>query len=109
MLYLRLFEDSLGRTVAASHSARPFSVGTEPAIRNTTIYRVESGGWVDVTADLLPSGIDRTGYFRFDEAGDAVTTGPYTKEPLSDGGGFCFIFGSPKSQIVWAGTGFQKK
>ena len=55
MLFLRLFEDEQGRTIAACHSARPFANGSKPSEQNTAVFRVEGGVWQEITEEVIPA------------------------------------------------------
>ncbi len=101
MLYLRLFEDEEGRTIAASHSARPFAGGSEPSGADTWIHRLENDRWVDITEAALPPEVSRTWYFQFNEPGDLVPCGPYTRFARHDGRGMALKFGPKARDLRW--------
>mgnify|MGYP006965305305 CR=1 FL=1 len=107
MLYLKLFEDEQGRTVAASHSARPFADGRDPDPANTVIYRVMDGRWVDVTDQLLPKAVDRSYYFKFFSRDRRIAVGPYVKRKRRDGLGDYYSFGDPAIHLRWNGERFS--
>lgn len=109
MLFLRLFEDERGRTIAAAHSARPFADGREPSEMDTFVFRLDSGRWVDITNIALPSGVSRSWWFRFDEPGDAISCGAYDQFSRRDGRGDAYRFGEPKGTLFWRDGRFHYK
>ena len=109
MFFLRLFEDEAGKTIAASHSARPFADGRDPSATDTFIYRIDSGRWVDITDSVLPSGVSRNWWFRFNETGDAIPCGAYEQFSRRDGLGNAYHFGEPKGTLVWSDGRFRYK
>ena len=108
MLFLRLFEDEQGRTVAASHSARPRR-GSNPSEQNTSIFRVEGGVWKDITEEVMPTEIPRDWYFQFNEPGRNISCGPYVRYTHADGRGQSFDFGKVSHVISWVNGRFQAK
>jgi len=109
ILFLRLFEDSEGRTIAAAHSARPFADGRDPSETDTYVYRLESGRWVDITDSVLPSEVPRTWWFRFNEPGDPIPCGAYKRFSVRDGRGNAFKFGEAVGAISWRDGRFHYK
>lgn len=107
MLFLRLFEDDKGRTIAACHSARPFAVGSTPSDSDTHVYRLESGEWVDVTSEVLPADVPRSWWFRFDEDGDSIPCGPYIDLSRRDWELRAYRFGDPSGHVFWHHGSFQ--
>jgi len=109
MFFLRLFEDEDGRTISASHAARPFADGRDPSATDTVIYRLESGRWVDITDSVLPSGVSRSWWFRFNEREDMISCGPYVRFMRPDGFGSAYDFGNPEGSISWRDGRFHFK
>ena len=109
MLFLRLFEDSNGKTIAASHSARPFADGRAPCKTDTYVFRLESGGWVDITDSVLPSRVLRSSWFQFNSPGDAIPFGTYKRFSRRDGRGEAYEFGEATGAIFWQGCRFHYK
>jgi hypothetical protein len=109
MFFLRLFEDSNGKTIAASHSARPFANGSEPTATNTFIYRLDSGSWTDITDSALPSAVTRKGWFRFNVEGPSIPYGDYEQLPRQDGRGRAYDFAESKGSIIWKYDHFKYK
>jgi hypothetical protein len=105
MLFLRLFEDEEGRTIAASHSARPFADGSSPRASNTFVHRLENGDWVEITAVALPGNVSRDWWFRFDEEGMSIPSGPYSNPPKVPGQ--LYDFGEVAGELVWQQGGFR--
>ena len=105
MLFLRLFEDEQGRTIAACHSARPFANGSKPSERNTEVFRVESGVWQDITEEVMPAVTPRDWYFRFNEPGRSVSCGAY----VWDASHKSFVFGKAKYTLKWENGKFRAK
>jgi hypothetical protein len=108
MLYLRLFEDAEGRTIAASHAARPFADGTAPSSRFTRVHRLMDGAWTDITEDVLPAGTLRAGFFRFDQPGSRISFGYYVPERRPDGRGKRYDFGRTAGTIEWRNGSFHE-
>jgi hypothetical protein len=108
MFFLRLFEDSEGRTIAASHSARPFADNSAPSALFTRVYRLEKGGWQDVTDSALSHGIPRRAYFRFDQPGAKIGFGSYVEKNRSDGQGKYFGFGKAGRSMRWMNGAFKE-
>lgn len=104
MLYLRLFEDESGHTIAASHCAYPFANGSTPSASNTFVYRLENGKWNDITASVLPAET-RTWWCHFNK--DPIPCGPYTKLQRKDGRGNTYKFGKPAGTLAWKDGAFQ--
>ncbi|WP_338684851.1 hypothetical protein [Haloferula helveola] len=109
MLFLRLFEDSDGKTIAASHSARPFADGGAPSKVDTYVYRLESGRWLDVTDAVLPPEVPRSSWFRFNSPGDSIPCGTYKSCPGRDGRGEAYEFGEASGVIFWRDGRFHYK
>ena len=108
ILFLRLFEDEQGRTVAASHSARPRS-GSNPSEQNTSILRVEGGVWRDITEEVMPAETPRDWYFKFNEPGSNISCGTYVRYTRADGRGQSFDFGKVSHVISWVNGRFKAK
>lgn len=108
MFYLRLFEDEEGRTIAASHSARPFADGSQPSAQFTRVYRLENGRWHDITESALPSGIPKAAFFRFDQRGSKVNFGSYVEKNRADGRGKRYEFGKALRTMQWRNGAFQE-
>ena len=104
MLFLRLFEDEQGRTIAASHSARPRN-GSMPSERNTSVFRVEGGVWQDITEQVMPPEIPRDWYFCFNDPGRSVSCGAY----VQDASHKFFSTGKPSHVIIWNKGKFRVK
>jgi hypothetical protein len=107
MLFLRLFEDAFGNTIAASHAARPFADNSEPSENWTRVYRLTDGAWVDVTETAFAGSFPRDAYFRFDGAGTLVPYGIYKREPRADGRVSFYNFGPHLGQITWRDGAFH--
>ncbi len=107
MFFLRLFEDEDGRTISASHAARPMAHGREPSATDTVIYRLDSGRWVDITDSVLPSGVSRKWWFRYNQPDDMISCGPYVLFSRSDGRGNAYDFGDSKGVIYWRNGRFH--
>ena len=101
MLFLRLFEDADGKTIAAAHSARPFADGRDPSMTDTYVYRLEAGLWVDITDSVLPSEVPRSSWFRFNETGGVIPCGNYELFSRRDGRGNAYKFGEATGTIFW--------
>ena len=109
MLFLRLFEDEDGNTIAAAHSARPFADGRDASKTDTYVYRLEEGRWVDVTDSVLPADVPRSSWFRFNEPGDFIPYGRYESFSTRDGRGSSYKFGESTGAIFWRDGRFQYK
>ena len=109
MLFLRLFEDEQGRTIAASHAARPYADVGKPSEKNTLIYRLENGVWHDITGDVIPAEIPRDWYFRFDDSGANISCGPYFDRSKSDRTRKGFDFGDVTYFMEWQNGRFKAK
>jgi hypothetical protein len=109
MLFLRLFEDANGKTIAVSHSARPFADGRTPSKTDTYVFRLESGGWVDITDSVLPSEVPRSSWFHFNSPGEAIPFGPYKRFSRRDGRGEAYEFGEATGAIFWRDGRFHFK
>ncbi|WP_379716865.1 hypothetical protein [Haloferula chungangensis] len=109
MLFLRLFEDADGKTIAASHSARPFADGRAPSKTDTSVYRLESGQWTDITDSVLPTEVPRSSWFRFNEPGDAIPCGRYERFSSPDSRGYAYKFGEATGTIFWRDGRFHYK
>ncbi len=108
MFYLRLFEDEDGRTIAASHSARPFANGSQPSSLFTRVYRLENRRWHDITDSVFPSGIPKSAFFRFDQRGSKIGFGSYVEENRADGRGKCYNFGKTARTMQWKNGAFRE-
>ncbi len=108
MLYLRLFEDTEGHTIAASHSARPFADGTPPSPQFTRVHRLRDGTWEDITDAALPQGNLRSAFFGFDQLGPRIGFGYYVQEKRADGRGNCYNFGKTIGTIEWRNGAFHE-
>lgn len=108
MLFLRLFEDADGHTIAASHAARPFADGTLPSPRFTHVYRLMDGAWIDITDEALPRGVSRESFFRFDQAGSRISFGSYIQQERADSRGNCYNFGKMIGTIDWRNGAFHE-
>jgi hypothetical protein len=108
MFFLRLFEDEKGRTIAASHSARPFADCSLPSVRFTRVYRLVNRKWHDITESALSSGIPKNAYFRFDQRGSKIGFGSYVEMNRPDGGGNAYDFGKAAGTIQWRDGAFRK-
>ena len=109
MLFLRLFEDEQGRTIAASHSARPHANGSMPSQLNTSVFRVEGGVWKDISDEVMPTEIPRDWCFQFNEPGRNISCGPYVRYTRADGRGQSFHFGKFSHVISWVNGRFHAK
>ena len=107
MLFLRLFEDEQGRTIAASHSARPHANGSKPSQLNTSIFRVKDGVWKDITEEVMPVETPRDWYFNFNEPGRNISCGPYIPYKNTDGSGLYYTFGKASHVIRWENGRFR--
>ena len=107
MVYLRLFEDEQGRTVAASHSAGPIYAGRALSDNNTNVFRIERGRWVDVTKSVLPDATPRSWWFRFDDDRESIPCGPYLEYPHPNGR--AHRQGDPPGDLFWRNGRFQFK
>ena len=101
MVFLRLFEDESGRTIAASHAARPFADGAAPSASFTKVYRLENHAWRDITNSAFSSAIPKDAYFRFDDQGPKISFGAYVVQKRSDGLGQFYNFGKGTRSMVW--------
>jgi hypothetical protein len=108
MFYLRLFEDEKGRTISASHSARPFADGSPPSARFTRVYRLENGKWRDVSESAFSSGFPKDSFFRFDQPGSKIGFGSYVEMNRADGGRKAYDFGKTVGTIQWRDGAFRK-
>jgi hypothetical protein len=108
MFFLRLFEDEKGRTIAASHSARPFADGSLPSARFTRVYRLENGKWHDISASAWSSGVPKDAFFRFDRRGPKIEFGHYVEVSRRDGRGKAYDFGKAVSTMQWRDGAFRK-
>ncbi len=108
MLYLRLFEDEEGRTIAASHSARPFADGSKPSSLFTRVYRLENRKWHDITDTAFSSAIPTGSFFRFDQRGPKIGFGTYVEENRADGRGKCYTFGKTEGTMRWKNGAFRE-
>lgn len=109
MFFLRLFEDEKGRTIAASHSARPFADGSQqPSAQFTRVYRLENRKWHDITESAFSSGIPKEAFFRFGKHGRKVEFGPYVEESRVDGRGKCYDFGKAVRTMQWRNGAFRE-
>jgi hypothetical protein len=109
MLFLRLFEDSDGKTIAAAHSARPFADGRAPSETDTCIFRLESGRWEDITDSVFPPEVPRSSWFGFNEPGEAIPYGTYKQFLRRDGRGNAYEFGESTGMIIWREGRFHYK
>lgn len=107
MLFLRLFEDESGRTIAASHAARPFADRSAPSSRFTKIYRLENHKWRDITNSALSNRIPKDSYFKFDRKGSKVEFGPYILKPRRDGKGNNYGFSEKTQTMIWKNGSFR--
>lgn len=108
MIYLRLFEDEEGRTIAASHSARPFADGSLPSARFTRVYRLENRKWHDITESALSPGIPKDAFFRFDQRGSTIGFGSYVEVSRADSGSKAYDFGKSVRTMQWRDGAFRK-
>lgn len=109
MFFLRLFEDEKGRTIAASHSARPFADGSlQPSAQFTRVYRLENRKWNDITESSLSSGIPKDAFFRFGQRGRKVEYGSYVEKSRADGRGKCYDFGKTVRTMQWRNGAFRE-
>lgn len=108
MFYLRLFEDEKGRTIAASHSARPFADGSLPSAQFTRVYRLEDRKWHDITDSAFSPGIPRNAFFRFDQRGSRIAFGSYVEVSRADGGRKAYDFGKSVSTMQWRDGAFRR-
>ena len=110
MLFLRLFEDGEGRTIAASHSARPHGLGQVPSASDTLVLRLERGRWVDITSSVLPEAVPRSWWFRFDGDGESIPCGPYIELPPTPGRDKPYYrHEEPAGELLWQGDRFHFK
>ena len=107
MVFLRLFEDESGRTIAASHAARPFADGATPSASFTKVYRLENHAWRDITNSAISSAIPKDAYFRFDDQGPKISFGSYVVQKRSDGLGQFYNFGKGTRSMVWKNGAFH--
>lgn len=107
MLYLRLFEDESGRTIAASHAARPFSDHSTPSAEFTKVYAFADGVWREITDSVFSPSIPRDAYFRFDQTGIQVRYGLYHSRPRRDGRGEFYDFGPELGCAIWQDGAFR--
>jgi hypothetical protein len=108
MLFLRLFEDEEGRTIAASHSARPFADGSLPSAQFTRVYRLENREWHDITESALSSGIPKNAFFRFDRRGSKIGFGSYVTVTPADVSRKVYDFGKSLGTMQWRHGAFRK-
>jgi hypothetical protein len=108
MFFLRLFEDEQGRTIAASHSARPFADGSLPSAQFTRVYRLENRKWHDITESALSSGIPKNAFFRFDQRGSKIGFGSYVEVNRADGGSKAYHFGKSVRTMQWRDGAFRR-
>lgn len=108
MLFLRLFEDESGRTIAASHAARPFADSSvSPSTRFTKVYRLEHHQWRDITDTAFSSPIPGNSWFHFNNKGEKVPFGPYVVENRFDGRGTFYNFGKKVRTMAWRDGTFR--
>ena len=108
MFFLRLFEDEEGRTIAASHSARPFADGSLPSAQFTRVYRLENRKWHDITESALSSGIPKNAFFRFDQRGSKIGFGSYVEVNRADDSRKVYDFGKSVRTMQWRDGAFRK-
>ena len=99
-VYLRLFEDEQGRTIAASHLAGPLYADRELSDTNTNIFRWEDNRWIDITESVLPEATLRSWWFRFDKDGESIACGPYV-EYLNVDSKIAHSHGDPSGELYW--------
>ena len=109
MIYLRLFEDDQGRTIAASHSARPFADGSCPSPRFTRVYQLEDHKWRDISDSAFAPGVPKDAFFRFDQRGSKVEYGRYVGKDRADGRGKCHTFGKIEGTLRWKNGAFREE
>jgi hypothetical protein len=108
MFFLRLFEDEEGRTIAASHSARPFADGSLPSAQFTRVYRLENREWHDITESALSSGIPKNAFFRFDRRGSKIGFGSYVTVTPADVSRKVYDFGKSLGTMQWRHGAFRE-
>lgn len=107
MLFLRLFEDEAGRTIAATHAARPQADGRHPSSADTLVLRLEDGEWRDITGSVFPPEVSRDWFFRFDAPGRGVPCGPYEQFERRDGRGLAYRLGKETKVLTWRDGAFH--
>ncbi|SHK18675.1 hypothetical protein SAMN02745181_3376 [Rubritalea squalenifaciens DSM 18772] len=103
MFFLRLFEDESGRTIAASHTARPHGIGTSPSESDTLVYRLEKGQWINITSTAIPEQT-RTWWFKFNQVPSPC--GPYLKDTLKNEKAV-YRIGNPAGYLSWKDNAFR--
>jgi hypothetical protein len=107
MLYLRLFEDEQGRTIAASHAARPQADQSAPSAKFTKVYRLENRKWRDITASALAKDISMVSFFRFDQLGSTIAFGDYTSTNPVGGVTKNYAVGKATNTMKWQRGAFR--
>lgn len=107
MVFLRIFEDEQGSTIAASHATRPFSLGSSPNNEDTQVFRFTDRGWEDISNIAFSSEVLRNWYFRFDHSGELVPYGEYIVKKRADGRGNFYDFASSRGSVIWRGGQFR--
>jgi hypothetical protein len=109
MLYLRQFRRADGGFVVLTHMPKPYADGSNPEANQTFVFERRKDQWEDITAEVMPKGIDLTAHFRPRKASDVVEVAPYVRIKRQDGRGDAYQFGAPAAELHWDGRTFLKR
>jgi hypothetical protein len=109
MLYMRQFQRADGGFVVLIHMPKPIADGSIPRANQTFVFERRKGKWTDITADVLPTGIDLTCHFRPRRASAVVEVAPYVRLKRQDGRGDAWNFGPCTAELRWDGRAFLKQ
>ncbi|WP_193210933.1 hypothetical protein [Luteolibacter marinus] len=109
MFWIKLLSRGESRTpLVFVHMAKPFAAGGEPAVDQTFVLAPAGRGeWEDVTASVMPAGIDLTMHFRPHASDEVIEAAAYERFERRDGRGFAYRFGKRELDLVWENGGFR--
>jgi hypothetical protein len=109
MLYLKLLPRRNYSPLVFVHMSKPFAGKSAPALNQTFVLEWSGVDWKDVTAAVMPKGIDLSMHFRPRRANLVVETAPWVKDQRNDGRQATYSFGKRTLDLVWNGRAFQSR
>ena len=108
MLYMRQFQRTDGGFVVLTHMPKPFADANATLKANQTFFfERRNGKWTDITAEVLPAGVDMRNHFSPRRASNIIDVAPY-KRTLSYQGKPRWEFGAPALELRWNRSVFRK-
>ena len=88
------------------HLPKPFADGKKPRLGQTFVLEKRKGGWVEVTEEIMPDGLDLTLHFRTRREDTVVEVANWKEIERADGRGTAWVFGDRVKDLHWSGERF---